>query len=140
MASFKIYNCDFGVKIDGVSYEFEDVAELTVEDPERNRLTRGSNAKNKIGLSYKDGLKDPKRWTIPILNMSATLKGVLDAAYDDQTRLEVYAIDRTDGSSKMAKNAVISNKPMQLSINETAESMQVSLEFESFDLSETHKS
>lgn len=137
---FKIYNCDFGVKIDGVAYDFDHVAELQIEDPERNRLTRGSNAKNKIGLSYKDGLKDPKRWTIPILNMSAALKLVLDSAFEDQTRLEVYMIDRTDGSSKMAKNAVLSNRPQQLSIDETAESMNVSLEFETFDSAETHKS
>lgn len=137
---FKIYNCDFGMKIDSVSYDFEHVAELQIEDPERNRLTRGSNAKNRVGLAYKDGLKDPKRWTIPIMNMSAELKGVLDAAYDAQTRIEVYCIDRTDGSAKMAKNAVLSNKPQQLTLDETAESMGVSLEFETFDSSEVHKS
>jgi hypothetical protein len=137
---FKLYNCDFGVKIGGVDYEFEHVAELQIEDPERNRLTRGANAKNRVGLAYKDGLKDPKRWTIPILNMSAALKSVLDSAYENQTRLECYCIDRTDGSSKMAKNAVLSNKPQQLTLDETAESMNVSLEFETFDSSEVHKS
>lgn len=137
---FKIYNCDFGVKINQVDYEFEHVAELQIEDPERNRLTRGSNAKNKVGLTYKDGLKDPKRWTIPILNMSAALKGVLDAAYDNQTRLDCYCVDRTDGSMKIAKNAVLSNKPQQLTLDETAESMNVSLEFETFESNEVHKS
>lgn len=137
---FKIYNCDFGVKVNGVSYEFEHVAELAIESSVRNRLTRGANATNKIGLVYKDGLKEPDRWTIPILNMSAELKGVLDAAYENQTRVDVYAIDRTDGSSKMAKNAVMSNKPQQLQLDDTAESMNVSLEFETFDSSEVHKS
>lgn len=137
---FKIYNCDFGIKIAGVSYDFEHVAELQIEDPERNRLTRGSNSKNKVGLVYKDGLKDPKRWTIPILNMTPELKEVLDGCYDNQTRLDVYCIDRTDGSSKFAKNAILSNKPQQLTIDETAESMNVSLEFETFDSAETHKS
>ena len=87
---FRIYDCDFGVKVDGVNYDFEHVSELSIDDPERNRLTRGSNAKTKIGLSYKDGLKDPKKWTIPILNMSAALKEVLDSCYDNQTRLDVY--------------------------------------------------
>lgn len=137
---FKMYNCDFGIKVDGQSYDFEHVQELQIEDPERNRLTRGSNAKNKVGLSYKDGLKDPKRWTIPILNMTAALKDVLDSCYNNQTRVECYCIDRTDGSSKMAKNAVLSNKPQQLTIDETADSMAVSLEFETFDSSEVHKS
>lgn len=136
---FRIYNCDFGVKVDGVSYDFEHVAELSIDDPERNRLTRGSNAKTKIGLAYKDGLKDPKKWTIPILNMSAALKDVLDACYDDQTRLDVYCIDRSNGSKKMASNAILSNKPQQLKLDDTAESLQVSLEFETFDSSETLK-
>ena len=136
---FRIYNCDFGVKVGGVSYDFEHVSELSIDDPERNRLTRGSNAKTKIGLAYKDGLKDPKKWTIPILNMSAALKEVLDACYDDQTRLDVYCIDRSNGSSKMAKNAILSNKPQQLKLDDTAESLQVSLEFETFDSGETLK-
>jgi len=138
--TFKIYNCDFGIKRNGVNYDFEHVAEVQIEDPERNRLTRGSNASNKTGLVYKDGLKDPKRWTIPILNMSAALKSVLDEVYKSQERIEVYCIDRVDGSSKMAKNAILSNKPQQLTIDESAESMNVSLEFETFDSSEVHKS
>jgi hypothetical protein len=137
---FKIYNCDFGIKINGTNYDFEHVAEVQIEDPERNRLTRGSNASNKLGLSYKEGTREPKRWTIPIMNMTAALKDVLEGAYNDQTRLDVYCIDRSDGSSKMAKNAVLSNRPQQLVLDESAESMQVSLEFETFDSSEVHKS
>lgn len=137
---FKIYNCDFGIKVNGVSYDFDHVAEVQIEDPERNKLTRGSNSSNKVGLTYKEGIRDPKRWTIPILNMSADLKSVLDSAFQDQTRLDVFCIDRTDGSSKMAKNAVLSNRPQQLTIDESVESMQVSLEFESFDMSEVHRS
>lgn len=137
---FKIYNCDFGVKVNGVSYDFEHVAQVTIEDPERNRLTRGNNAKNKSGISYKDGLKDPKRWTVPILQMSADLKAVLDGCFDNQTRLDLYCIDRTDGSSKWLKNSILSNKAQQLSMDDTAESMQVSLEFEGFESEEIHKS
>lgn len=137
---FKIYKCDFGIKVDGTSYEFDHVAQVTIEDPERNRLTRGNNAKNMTGIAYKDGLKDPKRWTVPILNMSAALKTVLDDCFKNQKRLEVYVIDRDDGSSKWAKNAVLSNAPQQLTMDDTAESMQVSLEFETFDSTETHKS
>lgn len=137
---FKIYDCDFGIKVNTVDYEFEHVAELQIEDPEKNKLTRGKNAKNKKGLPYKEGLAEPKRWTIPILNMTAALKAVLDSAYKNQTRLDVYCIDRNDGSSKMAKEAILCNKPQQLTIDDTAESMNVSLEFETFDSDEIHKS
>lgn len=136
---FKIYDCDFGVKVNGVSYDFDHVAELQVEDPERNRVTRGANASNKVGISYKEGMTQPKRWTIPIMAMSTELKGVLDGCYDDQTRLDCYCIDRKTGSKKFLSNAIMSNKPQQLAVSEAAESLQVSLEFEGFDNSETLK-
>jgi hypothetical protein len=137
---FKLYECDVGIKIDGIAYEVPNVVEVQVEDPERNRLTRGNNPNNKVGITFKDGIRDPKKWTMPFMSMSADLKGVLDSAFVDQTRMEVYAISRKDGSSKMAKNAVLSNRPQQLTLDDSAESMHVSLEFESFDLSEVHKS
>lgn len=137
---FKIYDCDFGIKINGTNYEFDHVSEVNIEDPERNKLTRGSNATNKIGITYREGLAEPKRWTIPIMSMTAALKTVLDSAFENQTRLEVYCVSRTDGSMKSARNAILSNRPQQLTIDETAESMNVSLEFETFDSSEVHKS
>ena len=137
---FKLYDCEVGIKVSGVSYAFPHVDSVTIEDPERNKLTRGANAGNKVGLSYKEGIKEPKRWTIPFMEMSADLKLVLDGVFEAQTRIEVYAISRVDGSSKMAKNAVLSNRPQQLTLDESPESMQVSLEFETFDSTETHKS
>jgi hypothetical protein len=138
--TFKLYNCDFGIKVNGVNYDFTDVTELQGEDPEKNNLTRGANASNRIGLSFKEGAREPKRWTIPILGMSAGLKGVLDACFESQTRLECYCVDRTDGSSKMLKNAILCNRPQQLNLTEDADSMNVSLEFASFDSNENHKS
>jgi hypothetical protein len=136
---FKLYDCDVGIKVEGVSYEYKHVAQVTVEDPERNRLTRGNNATNKDGLVYKDGLKDPKRWNMPVMDLDAAMYDLLNRCFDNQLRLEVFAISRKDGSSKMAKKAILSNRPQQLTLDDTAESMQVSLEFESFDLSEVHK-
>ncbi len=137
---FKIYNCDFGVKINGVNYDFTHVENMQIEDPEMNKLLRGSNAGNKIGLAYKEGMKEPKKVTVTILGMSAELKVVLDSAFENQTRVDAYCVDRTDGSSKIAKNSVLSSQPMQLNVEEGAESMNVALIFESFDLSEVHKS
>lgn len=136
---FKIYNCEFGFKKNGVSYSFPDVDELQIEDPERNRLTRGSNATNKEGIVYRDGLKDPKRWTIPILEMSVALKEVLDGAFNNADRLDVYCVDRTNGSTKWLRSAVLCNAPQQLSLDATPESMNVSLEFESFRSEEVLK-
>lgn len=138
---FKIYNSDFGIKINGVNYEFTDVDSLQIEDPEYNRLTRGANGRNKKGLPYKEGVKDPKRWTVNIMGMSPELKSVLDDLYKNQTFIDsVYCIDRTDGSGKMAKSAILSQRPQQLTIDDTPESLSIALAFESFDLEEIHKS
>lgn len=137
---FKLYDCDVGIKIDGVNYSFEHVQSVTVEDPETNRLTRGANSGNKVGIAYREGVKEAKKITIPIMQMSAELKAVLDEAYEDQTRMDVYAISRSDGSSKMGRNAVICQKPQQLVLDENPDSMNVNLAFETFDMSEVHKS
>jgi predicted transcriptional regulator len=137
---FKIYDCDFGIKYNGVNYDFTEVNNLTIEDPETTKLIRGANAGNKTGLVYKEGIKEPKRWSVTIMNMTADLKAVLDQAYQNKDRLDAYCISRVDGSSKMAKNAILSQQPQQLTIDETPDSMNVALVFETFDSSEVHKS
>ncbi len=136
---FKIYDCDFGVKIAGQNYDFTHVTSVVIEDPETTKLVRGANASNKLGIAYKEGLKEAKKWTVTIQGMSIELKAALDLAYIDKSRLDCYAIDRKDGSSKMSKNSVLSNQPQQLNLDEGPDSMNVVLSFESFDLSEVHK-
>lgn len=136
---FKIYNSDFGMKLTGVNYTFTHVENMTIEDPENNKLVRGANGGDKIGLVYKEGIKEPKKVTVTIKGMSLALKAALDQAFNDKSRLDVWCIDRSDGSSKMAKNAIICTQPQQLTIDENADSMNVALIFESYDLSEVHK-
>jgi len=137
---FKIYDCDFGIKYNGVNYDFTHVDNLQIEDPENTKLVRGANAGNKLGLIYKEGIKDPKKITVTIIQMSIELKAVLDQAYENKDRLDVYCISRVDGSSKIAKNAVLCQMPQQLQVDQSAESLSVALAFESFDLTEVHKS
>ncbi len=137
---FKIYDSDFGIKYNGTNYDFEHVQDLTIEDPENTKLVRGANASNKLGLVYKEGIKEPKKWSVTIIGMSADLKAVLDEAYNGRARLDVYCISRVDGSSKMGKNAILSQQPQQLKIDDSPDSMNVVLSFETFDSSEVHKS
>lgn len=136
---FKLYVSDVGVKINSVSYDFDHVNSIEIEDPEVTTLTRGANGQNKEGIVYKEGVRDPKVWTVPIMNMSSDLKSVLDSAYDNETRMDVYCIDRKTGSSKMLKNAVLRVRPKQLTIDETADSMAVTLSFAGYDDVEVYK-
>lgn len=140
MASLKMYNCDFGFKYKGVSYDFTHVDGMEIEDPTFNRLIRGSNGTNKEGLIYTEGSKEPKTITVTIIDMPAAIANLLVSAFKNRERIdEVYAIDRQDGSSKIAKNAIICQEPRQLAISEDAESLNVALVFQSFDLNEAYK-
>lgn len=137
---FKMYQCDVGFKYNDVLYDFEDVDSVVIEDPETTKLTRGANARNKLGLVYTEGSKDAKRISVTCLGLSADLHAVLLEIFKEKERCEVSIIDRTDGSSKLAKNCVLCQQPQQLSVDQNAESMNVVLTFETFDLSEVHKS
>lgn len=140
MSVFKLYECDFGVTLNGVNYDFDHVENLQIEDPERTRLIRGGNAGNKTGLVYKEGIKEAKTITLTVIGIPLALSVLLKTAYDEKTRLDCYAISRVDGSSKIAKNAILSQEPKQLTVDDSAESLNIALVFESFDVSEIHKS
>jgi len=137
---FKLYDCDFGVTIRGVNYDFEHVDGLQIEDPERTRLIRGANAANKSGLVYKEGLKDAKTVTVTVIGVSVELHNLLKEVFANKERVDFYCISRSDGSTKVAKNAVLSQEPMQLNLDDSPESLNLTLTFESYDVTEVHKS
>src|SRR5690606_18651240 len=137
---FKLYDCDFGVTIRGVNYDFEHVDGLQIEDPERTRLIRGANAANKSGLVYKEALKEAKTVTVTIIGISVELHNLLMEVFANKVRVDCYCISRSDGSTKIAKNAVLSQEPMQLNLDDSPESLNLTLTFESYDVTEVHKS
>ncbi len=140
MTIFKMYECDFGVTIAGVNYNFTHVENMTIEDPEKTRLIRGSNAGNKTGLAYKEGLKEAKTVTLTVIGMPVEVFALLKTAYAEASRMDCFCISRVDGSSKIAKNAVLAQSPKQLSMDDSAQSLNTALVFESFDIDEVHKS
>lgn len=138
--TFKIYNSDFGITYNGVNYDFTHVDSLTIDDPERTRLVRGGNAGNKTGLVYKEGIKEAKVITVTLLDIPLDIFNMLKTIYNDTTRVDTYCVDRTDGSSKISKNCVLCQAPKQLLVDETPESMNVALVFETYDHEEVKKS
>lgn len=137
---FKIYECDFGITLNGVNYEFDHVENAQIDDPETTELIRGGNAGNKLGLVYTQGLKEPKTMTLTVIGIPMDLHNLLKAAYANKTRMDAYIINRADGSKKTAKNAILASEPKQASVSDAAESMNTALVFKSFDVSEEHKS
>lgn len=140
MAVFKMYECDFDLTLNGVEYNFKHVDNFQFDIPERVRLTRGANAGNKEGLAYTEGLKDAATVTLTVLDMGKTIFDLLTTAYTNKTRMDVAATSRADGSRKAANQAVLSQRPLQLSMDDSPESLNVALIFESFDIEEVHES
>jgi len=136
---FKMYNSDFGIKYNDVNYDFDHVDSLTIEDPENVKLIRGANARNKTGLVYTEGVKEAKKITVTLIGISSSMFSLLSSIYTGKGRCECYCVDRTSGSSKIAKQAILSQQPRQLSVDETPESMNVVVSFESYDIQELHK-
>lgn len=130
----KLIECDIGFTIEGVNYDFTHVASVTVEDPEETSLTRGANAGNKLGIIFKEGVKEPTKLTIPVMGLPTSVHELLKSVYDTEKRFDFYCISRKTGASKFAKNAVLCKRPQQLTLDETPDSMNVSLVIASFDV------
>lgn len=130
----KLIDCEIGFTIEGVNYNFPHVDSVTVEDPEETNLTRGANAGNKVGIIFKEGVKDPTRLTIPVMGLTTAMHELLKTVYDAETRFDFYCISRKSGASKFAKNAILCKKPQQLQLDETPESMNIALVIASFDV------
>ncbi len=134
-----MYDCDFAIKFEGVSYDFEHVDSLQIEDPQVTKLIRGSNAKNKEGIVYTEGAKEPRKLTCTIIGVDAAMSTLLQTIHASKARCEFHCISRSDGSSKIGKDAVLSMQPMQLQVDQSPESMNIALVFETFNLVEVHK-
>lgn len=136
---FMLYDCAFSIKITDVIYNFEHVDSVAFEDPKETKLTRGGDGRNKVGLIYTQGHKEPEVATLVLPGVSKALLEVLVRAHAAKTRVEFSAI-ASDGSGKTAKDAIIRQRPQQLTIDESIESLNVQLVLESFNVTEVHKS
>ena len=136
---FKIYDCDFGIKVADVNYDFEHCDSFVIEDPESLKLIRGANAKNKLGLLYTEGSKEAKKITVTLVGITTDMFNLLGGVYKERERVEVYCVDRKSGSNIVAKNAILSQKPRQNNIEESPESMNVTISFETYDLNDSYK-
>lgn len=135
----KLYDCDVGITLAGENYEFTHVDSVSVEDPTRHKLIRGANAGNKVGLAYTEGVKEAKTVTTSVIEIPAALHDRLKLAFNDKERMDFWAISRVNGSSKIAKNAILAQEPQQPTLDESPESMNTPLVFESFDVSDIVK-
>ncbi|MDR0676306.1 MAG: hypothetical protein LBF97_04630 [Elusimicrobiota bacterium] len=136
---FAIYRCDFGFKRNGVDYRFPYVDSDTVDDPQLTHIIRGANSSDDTGIVYSEGNTQPKTRTVILKAIPISVFNMLVEIFRNKERIDYYAIDRVDGSSRISKNAIIQREPRQLANGEDADNINVELIFESFVIEEKMK-
>src|SRR5574344_2327987 len=116
MNRLDLSRCNFGFVYNGTRYEFEDIDSDIVDNPHETGLTRGMNAKNKSGLEYESNLDQPIIRTQIVKNIPIEIINLLGDIYKKKGRLDIFCIDRIDGTSRISKNAVLKKKPTQLNV------------------------
>lgn len=133
---FQISNGDAGFTYNDVNYTFSDADNINYTYARKNHLTRGANGQNKVGISYKEGLKTPDVAECKIPDCSVAIYKLLLDIFNNSGRINFWFIDRATGEGFTFKNAIIRDKPRQTEISETEDSIGFMLAVESFDVSE----
>lgn len=141
MAFFQLLNCDIGLTIRDVNYDFEDLDVAEQEDPRQINLKRGAIGKSTSGIPYGEGWGDPMVHTFTLVNIPSALLTLLREIFNKKgiERLSGYIIDRNTGSSRTIKKAVLGAEPKQLSIGEGADSLNIQVVLRSYVSEEKHK-
>lgn len=134
MKTFQISGGDAGFSYNGANYTFTDVDTVEYTYSKKNHLTRGASGQNKVGISYKEGLKTPDSADIKVVDCSVAIYNLLQTIFDNAERISVWFIDRATGEGLTYKNAVIRDKPLQTSIGESEDTIGFMFAVESYDL------
>jgi len=136
MKSFQINQGDAGFSYSGVNYTFSDVDTITYTYNKKNHLARGASGTNKLGITYKEGLKTPDVAEAKILDCSVAIYNLLLTAFNNADRINFWFVDNKTGEGFTYKNAIVRDKPRQTSIGESEDTIGFTLAVESFDVTE----
>lgn len=138
-ASFQLWKCSGGFTYNGTNYDFKDIDSVAYTYNRKNHLTRGANAKNKVGIVTQEGLKTPDVAEYTVLDCSKEIYNLLKRIYEKEERIDAYFIDDETGEYTIFKNSVIRDKPRQTTIDESETSTFFMFAVESFDVKEKIK-
>ena len=131
---FQISGGNAGFSYNGANYTFSDVDAVDYTYSKKNHLTRGASGQNKVGISYKEGLKTPDSAEVKVTDCSVAIYSLLQTIFESAARINFWFIDEATGEGLTYKNAVIRDKPLQTSIGESEDTIGFMFAVESFDL------
>jgi hypothetical protein len=135
MPVLQIRKCDFIFGYNGVDYNLTAETDAwSIEDPQAKHLTRGSSTTNKRGIIITEGTKDPRVITITLIAPAAEYLKMFKEIYNDEERVDFSIIDRVNGSKRTLKEAIIQKEPMQATMGEGADELNISLVIETYQI------
>ncbi len=125
--------CDVYFSRNGEDYDVTAAVDsMTFEDPQRKHLTRGSSGRNTTGLVYSEGTKDPKTLTVVFVGLSAEFAQMFADMYEKEERTDFKIVDRKTGQFRSYKEAIISQRPVQASMQDGVEEQNVQVILEAY--------
>ncbi|MDR0485700.1 MAG: hypothetical protein LBH29_03120 [Elusimicrobiota bacterium] len=115
----------------GKKYDFIGLNSVAIEDPRATHITRGADGLDKSGIEYSEGNTQPIVFTA-VVRTTQNFYPLFQKFYTDKTRLNVSIVDTINARVVFVKEAIIQKLPVQTTIDETEDSVNVSFVFESF--------
>lgn len=131
---FQISEGDCGFTYKNKNYDFSDFDSIKYTYTQKNNLTRGANGQNKVGIAYKEDLKNPDIAEALIVDCSPEIYSLLNKIKEKQERISFWFVDRKTGEGLTYKNAIIADQPLQPEIGEGADKISFMLKVLSYDL------
>lgn len=134
MKMMRIWKTDGGVIINGTDYHFDDWDSVAFTFGRVKHIMRGANGRNNYGIDTEEGVKTPDTAQATIVDMSQEIYDLLNKCFREDTRIDLYFIDRQNLGKVQFNNARITAPVRQLNIGAEDTNLQVILSVESFDV------
>ncbi len=132
--SIQLWRSTNGFSKNGTNYDFLHCDSVTVTKNARKHLTRGANSKNKVGLVYTENTKQADTIAFVVLDLPKSIRNILNEAYKNEERLDVYCVDDATGEAFDGQDCIITHFVMQEQLVEGEETYNITLTFETFNL------
>lgn len=119
-------HAEVSIEVNDVSYTFLQRISIETNDPRVVRLL-ASPQNNSDGLVQVDNLEQAATVAVVVREVSRDIQNVIKKAWEKRTRVKLSIIDVSNGRSITARKAVISNNPINRTINGSANDQDIRL-------------
>lgn len=129
-----INTTEVAINLNGVNYILSGVHSIAFESMLTNNLVRGSDARDKQGIVVQDGTSEADSATLTIRNVSAQIFSMMENSWKNASRLTATFTDSKTGDRYVMRDSILTNRPLQKSISDGADQVNIEVVLKSFNL------